>query len=143
MHFQFELVHEPSIQYRRHHSDLGAAIDWWQRDRDQQAAADAWMTLRSTIRAGPCCAYCCRSSSFQSGNTYGSTLWTHGKRDAPLQVTTPPITRCPGCENVFWIEEAYKIGGIDRWSATIEPIPEPWSKAFRELSEEEQYQAPE
>jgi hypothetical protein len=48
-----------------------------------------------------------------SGNTFGATFWTDGKRDAPMLPDQPWLVKCPHCQASIWIDEQDKAGEID------------------------------
>jgi hypothetical protein len=48
-----------------------------------------------------------------SGNTFGATFWTDGKREAPMLPETPWLVKCPHCGNFLWLDEATELGKED------------------------------
>lgn len=50
-----------------------------------------------------------------SGNTFGATFWTDGKREAPMLPDQPWLVKCPHCHALLWIDELERIGVIERW----------------------------
>ncbi len=45
-----------------------------------------------------------------SGNTFGATFWTDGKREAPMLPDRPWLVKCPHCQALIWIDELEEIG---------------------------------
>ena len=54
-----------------------------------------------------------------SGNTFGATYWTDGKRDAPSLPDLPRLVKCPHCDAFLWLEDVPKS---ERKTAT-EKVP--------------------
>jgi hypothetical protein len=50
-----------------------------------------------------------------SGNTFGATFWTDGKREAPMLPDQPWLIMCPHCQAALWIDEQEEIGEIEAW----------------------------
>lgn len=48
-----------------------------------------------------------------SGNTFGATYWTDGKRDAPMLPDPPWLVKCPYCQAPIWIDEQQEIDEVD------------------------------
>jgi len=44
-----------------------------------------------------------------SGNTFGATFWTDGKRDAPMLPDLPEFVKCPHCKLLLWINEQEEL----------------------------------
>jgi hypothetical protein len=44
-----------------------------------------------------------------SGNTFGATFWTDGKREAKMLPDHPWLAKCPICNFLFWIDEAVEV----------------------------------
>jgi hypothetical protein len=54
--------------------------------------------------------------TIMSGNTFGATFWTDGKRDAPMLPEQPWFVKCPHCQALLWIDELKEIGKVDWFS---------------------------
>ena len=48
--------------------------------------------------------------TLMSGNTFGATFWTDGKREAPMLPETPWLVKCPHCGQMLWLDEAKELG---------------------------------
>ena len=51
-----------------------------------------------------------------SGNTFGATFWTDGKRDAPMLPDQSWFVICPHCQTSIWIDEQEEAGEIEAFS---------------------------
>ncbi len=51
-----------------------------------------------------------------SGNTFGATFWTDGKRDAPMLPDQPWLVICPHCQALIWIDEQAELGEVEPFS---------------------------
>ena len=51
-----------------------------------------------------------------SGNTFGATFWTDGKRDAPMLPDQPWLVICPHCQALIWIDEQVELGEVEPFS---------------------------
>ncbi len=40
-----------------------------------------------------------------SGNTFGATVYSHGRMDAPMLPEFPAFSQCPSCGAFFWVED--------------------------------------
>jgi hypothetical protein len=67
-----------------------------------------------------------------SGNTFGASFWTDGKREAPMLPETPWVVKCPTCSHLVWLDEAAKLGEEDPFG---DPSRWPEARRFAELSE--------
>ncbi|HEY9159457.1 MAG TPA: hypothetical protein VIS94_00020 [Desulfomonilia bacterium] len=47
-----------------------------------------------------------------SGNTFGATIWSDGKQDAPMLPERHWLVKCPDCAKMLWIDELEKIGEV-------------------------------
>lgn len=65
-----------------------------------------------------------------SGNTFGATIWSDGKQDAPMLPDSPSLVVCPHCESLEWIDELEKVGEFG-WGEEV--VEYPGSKPFKEL----------
>ena len=52
----------------------------------------------------------------RSGNTFGATFWTDGKRDAPMLPDQPWLVKCPHCQSLLWIDELEVVAEVDPFS---------------------------
>ena len=48
--------------------------------------------------------------TIKSGNTFGATLWTDGKMEAPMLPDLPWFVKCPHCHSLLWIDEQVELG---------------------------------
>lgn len=66
------------------------------------------------------CAACAEpfiSGSMMSGNTFGATFWTDGKREAPMLSNRNWLVKCPHCLALLWIDEQKRIGELEpQWA---------------------------
>jgi hypothetical protein len=69
-----------------------------------------------------------------SGNTFGATFWTDGKREAPMLPETPWLAKCPHCGQFLWLDEAVEVGKEEAFGHN-----ESWPDAqrYEELSEQD------
>jgi hypothetical protein len=75
---------------------------------------------KTIIRACPGCGGQVLESTLASGNTLGARYWTDGKRDAPMLPEAPWLVRCPACAELFWVDEAEELGGIEPFEGPSE-----------------------
>lgn len=64
------------------------------------------------------CPHCAARASFAtllSGNTFGATVWTDGKMEAPMLPQPPAVVRCAGCGACYWLEKAEVVGQRSAW----------------------------
>ena len=71
------------------------------------------------MRPGPTiirkCSACEKSitqRTITSGNTFGATYFTDGKRIAPMLPDQPLLVLCPHCRASLWIEELENLGAV-------------------------------
>jgi hypothetical protein len=69
-----------------------------------------------------------------SGNTFGETVWTDGKRDAIMLPVTPWLVKCPHCRRLLWLDEASQLGEEQPFR---EDSDWPEAKGYLELSEQD------
>ena len=50
-----------------------------------------------------------------SGNTFGATFWTDGKREAPMLPDQLLLVLCPHCHASLWIDELIELGEVEPW----------------------------
>jgi len=84
----------------------------------------------------PGCKALARLQTVSSGNTFGSTLWSDGKLDAPMLPETPIVTECPGCSTIYWVEDTRELGKFSSYTlpgagGSSERTPEEWRRAPR------------
>jgi len=58
----------------------------------------------------PKCEKTVRRESLRSGNTVGSTLFSDGKRIAPMLPKFPSIVKCKECNTFFWLNDENIVG---------------------------------
>ena len=63
------------------------------------------------------CSQLISRGSLASGNTFGATFYSDGKMIAPMLPDFPEITKCPGCETIFWLEKTELIEEMDPWES--------------------------
>ena len=62
------------------------------------------------------CSFCSKSIehyTVASGNTFGATFWTDGKREAPMLPDQPLLLLCPHCNAALWIDELEELGEFE------------------------------
>jgi hypothetical protein len=55
-----------------------------------------------------------------SGNTYGSKIFSDGKRIAPMLPDFPELTKCKQCNTIFWLSKMKEIGTYE-WGDNKNP----------------------
>jgi hypothetical protein len=95
------------------------------------------------VLACPHCAEAERVFTLMSGNTFGATLWSDGKPDAPMLPRPPAITRCHACNEFYWLEDADELGEVAPWMPPESAEAAAWLQApeARPLSEDELLEA--
>lgn len=91
----------------------------------------------------PGCKKPVKFSTIASGNTFGATFWTDGKREAPMLPDNPWLRKSPSEGVLFWSDECEEIGSIGGWHAEDEdPHPE-WDdlEFAKEPSETDYFEA--
>ena len=58
----------------------------------------------------PNCDNLIQNNSLMSGNTFGSSLYSDGKRIAPMLPEYPNLTICKKCNYIFWLNRINEIG---------------------------------
>jgi hypothetical protein len=61
------------------------------------------------------CIVCSKSikhHTIESGNTFGATFWTDGKREASMLPDQPRLVMCSHCNAPLWIDELEELGEI-------------------------------
>ncbi len=69
----------------------------------------------TTIRKCSVCSKSIVEHTIGSGNTFGATFWTDGKRKAPMLPDQPWLVMCPHCHAPVWIDELEQLGEIEPW----------------------------
>jgi hypothetical protein len=93
------------------------------------------------------CPYCnglAKYGSLVSGNTFGATLWTDGRRITPMLPHPTPVVKCEICSECYWLSKAKEIGAINNiWDEKNEKTNPDWESALNiiEPTEEEYYVA--
>jgi len=62
------------------------------------------------IRKCSSCTMPMAQATIRSGNTFGATLWTDGKMEAPMLPDLPWFVKCPHCHSLLWIDEQVELG---------------------------------
>lgn len=65
------------------------------------------------IMKAPGCTMPVKFSTIASGNTFGATFWTDGKREAPMLPDQPWLRKSPSEGVLFWADQCKEIGQID------------------------------
>ena len=64
------------------------------------------------IMKAPGCKQPLKFPTIRSGNTFGATTWTDGKREAPMLPDQPWLRKSPSEGVLFWSDECEKIGQV-------------------------------
>jgi len=64
----------------------------------------------------PGCKKPVKFSTIVSGNTFGATFWTDGKREAPMLPDEPWLRKSPSEGVLFWSDECEEVGRIDSFT---------------------------
>ncbi len=67
------------------------------------------------IRKCPACLKSIKQHTIRSGNTFGATFWTDGKREAPMLPDQSWLVMCPHCHVPLWIDELEELGQTEPW----------------------------
>lgn len=59
-------------------------------------------------------------TTIASGNTFGATFWTDGKREAPMLPDEPWLRKSPSEKVLFWSDECQEIGQVNFFSGDSE-----------------------
>lgn len=70
----------------------------------------------------PNCKELVKYYSLISGNTFGSVLWSDGKRESPMMLNTPSVVQCHNCLNIYWLQDATKIGEYEPFDNKESPL---------------------
>ena len=58
----------------------------------------------------PNCGNLLTKESLMSGNTFGTKIFSDGKRIAPMLPEYPNLTKCKKCNTIFWLSKLNEIG---------------------------------
>lgn len=67
------------------------------------------------------CPYCqahARMCTLDSGNTFGSKVWSDGYAYSPQLPPAVVVTRCNRCRGIYWMEDAPVVGEVPRTTFT-------------------------
>lgn len=67
------------------------------------------------IRKCSVCTKPVKQHTIGSGNTFGATFWTDGKREASMLPDQPWMVICPHCHSTLWIDELETLGETGPW----------------------------
>jgi hypothetical protein len=73
------------------------------------------------VLACPHCENPVRRVTFASGNNLGAVYWSDGKMVARMWPDVVNVTRCPACNEIFWVEDAKRLGQIDEYWKRSDP----------------------
>jgi hypothetical protein len=88
------------------------------------------------------CPLCKQLGSYEtinSGNTFGATYYTDGKRVAPMLPVVPPVVVCAHCSGLFWLSQAEELGNYERYGRKPTDLDPAW-KAAEPLDEPDEAQ---
>lgn len=71
----------------------------------------------------PKCSALLKKGSNASENFIGSTLYSDGKRIAPMAPQFPNLTKCDQCDTILWLSEMNEIGICDFGIVESKPFP--------------------
>lgn len=63
----------------------------------------------------PFCGQYAKKRTLISGNTFGSQLWSDGKKISPMLPEFPNLAICKTCDQFFWVTEAEEIERLDEY----------------------------
>lgn len=61
----------------------------------------------------PSCKNFLTNGSIISGNTFGSSFYSDGKRYSIMMPDFPDLTKCKKCETIFWLSNLEPIGTVE------------------------------
>jgi hypothetical protein len=76
-----------------------------------------------------------QKGSILSGNTFGSKLYSDGRRISPMLPEFPYITKCKKCETIFWLDETSEEGVYSRDWENNTDFDEPDRAEFLNIQE--------
>ena len=65
------------------------------------------------IKKCPSCTNLIKEDSMVSGNTFGATFWTDGKREALMMLDKDLLIICPHCQAYLWSDNLEVVAEID------------------------------
>lgn len=80
------------------------------------------------IKECPHCHGNFKEGSIESGNTFGATYWTDGKREAPMLPDQEWLLVCPHCGAGFWSDDLEPIDALDFYHGVSESLVEKYSQ---------------
>jgi hypothetical protein len=82
------------------------------------------------VIACPHCKGLARYHTLLSGNTCGATVWSDGKRIAPMLPQPPQVVKCAHCRECYWLASAEKLGTFSPWDWGEGPTtPREWQES--------------
>src|SRR5262245_33227662 len=81
------------------------------------------------IVACPSCEGLAKYLTLESGNTFGSRVWTDGRQHSPMLPQPPAVVRCRHCNSVHWLSEARKVGEVALSGNESQAVPSQWRDA--------------
>jgi hypothetical protein len=67
------------------------------------------------------CSELVNEHTITSGNTFGATFWTDGKREAPMLPDQPWLVKCMHCQSLVWIDELDEVEEDGKGLTPTEP----------------------
>jgi hypothetical protein len=77
----------------------------------------------------PLCTQLGRYETINSGNTFGATYYTDGKRVAPMLPVVPSVVVCAHCGRLFWLSQADDLGKYERYGRKPTDLDPSWAAA--------------
>jgi hypothetical protein len=77
----------------------------------------------------PHCGQYAKKRTLISGNTFGSELWSNGKRIAPMLPEFPSLVLCKKCDKFYWVMDAKEVEKVNEFvlfEADDQPEIEKW-----------------
>jgi hypothetical protein len=78
----------------------------------------------------PSCGAVIKNRSLMSGNTFGATYFSDGRRIAPMLPSFPNLTKCQKCNTIFWLMDLEKLGEMSAFSEADYSDHPGWKDAF-------------
>ena len=63
----------------------------------------------------PHCGQYAKEKTLFSGNTFGATLWSDGKRIAPMLPDFPSLVLCKKCDQFYWVKDVKEIQEVNSY----------------------------
>jgi len=79
----------------------------------------------------PSCGNILKNRSLTSGNTFGATYYSDGKRIAPMLPDIPNLTKCTKCNTILWLNDLKELGKKSVSSYTDYSDHPEWQNADR------------